>query len=379
MRALAALLVVTLGAASLSPAQAQAIEPGLYEGTIGTLPIRACFDDSTQVAGTYYYLKHLKPIGLGKGEDGSPAALVETLGYEKPTGGKWTALRRAGTIITGQWRDGKRRLPIRLKSVPYTAGEYAGPCEATEFQGPRMAGSSVSESLSEMGGEQLTILTFTPGPAFDQEAVEIASFAITRPVQPGDSTINAALREVLPASSGDSDFLQCLGMMHLAWGTDGEFSHLAQAEVLSSRWLGVLHTNGVYCGGAHPSFWQNRQIFDRETGREIDPSGWFKADALGFYEVESEEPGRAKRPVAGLSDGLHALVRKHWPSEDSECTSVLDDRLPGWDIGLGQGGMTFRPELPHALTACAESVTVPWSELEPYLSAAGRAVRDSLR
>lgn len=362
------------------PVKANTLTPGLYEGTIGTLPIRVCFDDSASVAGTYYYLKHLKPIGLFN-QDGDANALREATGYEENTGGQWRTLRQSGGIITGQWTNGKRRLPIRLKEVLYTGGEYTGPCESKQFLTPRLAGSSIKASAADFATAPVTILEFVPGPGFDAETVFISSFAIAGPAQRGDAAINANLRRVLPVGVDESDsgFMECMGMMHLSWGWDGNFEHVAKPEVLNPRWLGVLHTQGVYCGGAHPNFWEARQVFDRSTGEEADPSAWLRKGALVFYEIDSESPNPPKRPVQALGPEVGALVSQRWSDGDSECRDFLTDSSFGWDLGLGEGGMVFKPELPHVATACIQTVTVPWGDLEPYLSDTGKAVRDSLR
>ena len=355
-------------------------EKGLYEGTIGTLPIRACFDESSTIAGTYYYLKHLKPIGLAIGENKTDV-VRETTGYEEYTGGQWWSLRHKGETLSGMWRDGRRRLPIRLKRVLYTSDNYAGPCESKQFQLPRLAGASVKESAAEFAAGPITTLTFEPGPAFDGDSVGISSFVLAGPPQSGDAAINAALRRVLPVGVDDSDsaFLDCMGGMHISWGQDGTFEHMAAPEVLTQRWLGVLNTLGTYCGGAHPNFWQHRQIFDRQSGAEVDPVGWLRKGALTFYEYEDPDGFYPKRPIAGLGDDLFSTVRTLWPGDaDAECLEVIDGRPNGWDIGLGEGGMIFKPELPHVATACVESVTVPWGDLEPFLSDEGRAVRASL-
>lgn len=381
MRWLAALCAAFLALLGLSPVAAQNVEPGLYEGTIGKLPIRVCFDESSINAGTYYYLKHLKPIALRKGEGEDPDVLTEFTGYEERTGGQWLSLRQTGETLSGIWRDGRRRLSIRLKQVLFTGGEFAGPCESKQFLLPRMAGASIKESAADFSGTPLTNLEFVPGPNFDAESVMISSFVLADPAQPGDRAINAALRRVLPIGVDDSDsgFLECMGMMNMSWGWDGNFEHSAQPEVLTARWLGVVHFNGVYCGGAHPSFWQSRQIFDRQSGAEVDPAAWLRKGALRFYEYEDPEGYYPKRPVAGLDDDLFRAVRRYWPREaDDECTAVIEERWGGWDIGLGQGGLIFRPELPHVVTACVESVTVPWADLEPFLSDEGAAVRASL-
>lgn len=375
-------LALVLALAVSTPAQADALEPGVYEGKIGPLPIRACLDDGSFAAGTYYYLKHLRPIALRKGEATGQDTLAEFIGYEDRTGGEWLSLRQTGEKITGQWSNGRRLLPIRLKSVTIKVDDYSSPCEAKQFLGPRLAAASIVPSAEQFSGVPITRLTFDHGPYFDAEAVSIASFVLGGPPQPGDAAINMMLRRVLPmgVDDSDSDFLSCMGDMHAQTGQDGSFEHHAQPEVLTTRWLGVLHARSVYCGGAHPSFWQNRQVFDRQTGAEVDPAGWFTKGALGFYQYEDQDGLYPKRPVAGLSEDLYKVMRRYWPiGEDNECIDVIDGKGYGWDIGLGQTGLILKPELPHVATACIESVAVPWADLEPFLSEAGRAVRDSLR
>ena len=111
----------------------------------------------------------------------------------------------------------------------------------------------------------------------------------------------------------------------------------------------------------------------------MDPVGWLRKGALTFYEYEDPDGFYPKRPIAGLGDDLFSTVRTLWPGDaDAECLEVIDGRPNGWDIGLGEGGMIFKPELPHVATACVESITVPWGDLEPFLSDEGRAVRASL-
>lgn len=375
-------LALALAVALSTPAQADPLEPGVYEGTIGSLPIRACIDESSMVAGSYYYLKHLRPIALRKDEAKSPDVLTEFTSYEDRTGGEWHSLHQTGETITGKWRDGRRALPIRLTSVTIKVGEYSSPCEARQFLGPRLAAASVVQTPDEFAGVPIIRLAFDHGPYFDAESTAIASFVLAGPPEPGDGPINMALRRVLPVGvdDSDSDFMTCMGDMLAQWGRDGSFEHDAQPEVLTTRWLGVVHTQGVYCGGAHPSFWQSRQVFDRQTGAEVDPAGWLTRQALEFYQYEDPDGFYPKRPVAGLGEELFVIMRRYWPLDyDNECFDVIDGKGYGWDIGLGQGGMIFKPELPHAVTACIESVTVPWADLEPFLSEEGRAVRDSLR
>ena len=76
---------------------------GLWEGTIGSLPIRACYDAGDYVqGGKYYYLKHLATISL-LSDSARPGELAEGWA-EKPGVARWrltviTPVRAEGTWI----------------------------------------------------------------------------------------------------------------------------------------------------------------------------------------------------------------------------------------------------------------------------------------
>ena len=80
---------------------------------------------------------------------------------------------------------------------------------------------------------------------------------------------------------------------------------------------------------------------------------------------------------------LFAPVITSWtPTNDEEgmesCTEVAADQLY-WNYVLAEGGITFQPDLPHVATACEDLITLPWEELESFLSPAGKALRDRAR
>ncbi len=348
---------------------------GLYDGTIGKMPIRVCFDAGS-VTGTYYYLEHLKPIALRPDKDETPGLLVERLGYDDPTGGIWHMAISGQDALSGKWVSAKRNLPIRLKRKPFTKDQFTGPCESPEFLAPRMRGDKVVESEAVFEGVSYTRLRYVAGPQFESESVSIASFAL-KPEQSGDTLINATLRKAMPDGSGTSNFMQCMGMMHLRWGADGTFHHEVMPELISDRWLGVVHSTSIYCGGAHPSFWNKRRVYDRQSGEEVDPSLFLTDASFVFYDVSSDDP-LPQRLVRHVSDELKTAIGKNWSVEGSDCWQEIRD-FPGWELGLARNGIVFEPDLPHVIKACGEAVTVPWSQLDGMLSEKGKAVRDSLQ
>jgi hypothetical protein len=122
-------------------------------------------------------------------------------------------------------------------------------------------------------------------------------------------------------------------------------------------------------------------VHDRDSGAEVDPSGWFKPGALGFYEWEVDlETKPVKRPIAGLSEALARAVLAQWPAADDRagCVAAARDNT-WWEIGLTRAGPVFVPQFSHVIFACTEEIVLPWAKARPFLSDQGRAVEASLR
>ena len=351
--------------ANADAAQAEVTQSGvIWTGTLGTMPITACFEDRYTADGIYYYDKHLVPLRLIVTEESEPLVLTEVEGFSERNGSSWTIDSRSDDRIAATWRKGSRTLPIRLSAVPVTFGEFGSVCESAEFVEPLIAGATTSETRVNFGG-------LADGDYY------VASFALD-PQQPGDAAINRALAELLPDGKVDHAMGQCVGMS-MASGQLGYLTETFEPSHVSDGWLGVERAGSTYCGGAHPSHYVSYAIYSRTSGDEVDPATWFKPDALKFYEFLTPADWDTKRPIAELSAPLLDTVLAHWPQdEDREDCSDAARSGTGWDIGLSGEGVIFLREFPHVIFACTESVVVPWEELGPYLSDEGRAVRDSL-
>src|SRR5437868_11306169 len=135
LRIIAFILAALLPVASVAqPASGRLA--GIWEGTIGTLPVRACF--TTQEWGTfgaYYYTSQLKLLGL-EPQDGAPGAYSEVSGDREA---RWQNVQAAGDNLTATWASGQRMLPVRLHRVAVGGGE-SGACASLDFHQPRLAG-----------------------------------------------------------------------------------------------------------------------------------------------------------------------------------------------------------------------------------------------
>jgi hypothetical protein len=122
-----------LFAALVLPASAQAAPAwhGVWQGTVGALPVRACLQERSETYrnGSYYYLSRLRPIALSHEDDGSWS--------EENDSGRWTGTNAGPGRLTGTWRGGGKSLPIALTRVAMAAGEE-DPCGSSAYIAPRL-------------------------------------------------------------------------------------------------------------------------------------------------------------------------------------------------------------------------------------------------
>lgn len=142
--------------------------------------------------------------------------------------------------------------------------------------------------------------------------------------------------------------------------------------------IGVALSGSSFCGGAHPNHFITAQVYDRDSGAEVEPAAWFKPGALTFYDWEPG-PGQIP-PIAGLSKALtKALLAQSAPREEGdECGTIVGEGF-SWQIGLTREGPVFVPQLPYVIFACTEDIVLPWKDARPFLSAQGRAVMESMK
>ena len=353
-------------AAMAVPASAQAASPpwhGVWQGTIGTLPVRACLQQRSEdySNGSYYYLSRMKPIALSHEDDGSWAEEADG----GAATGKWAVAGVTGGRLTGTWRSGSKALPIALTRVAVPAGEE-DPCGAAAFIAPRLKPVQVRSKPARKDGFAYIELTYDVGSNFSDIVISSFSFPPTRP---GDAAINAALR-LDPAKPGsDADYAECMRMSLASLGRDGDFTFSYTPALVTSEFLSVEANSGGFCGGAHPDESTTHVIFDRATGRRIDLTRWFTP--RGVLPDEGEEGASIHR----LTPALRALVLRHYPfgkGEDADCKEAVSGE-DYWDIALDRRGIAFAPSLPHVAQACEDSAVVPFAELAAFLSPAGKA------
>jgi hypothetical protein len=345
-----------LALATPATAQDRPAWVGVWQGTVGRSPVRLCIDvwGDGPARGSYYYLSQLEPIALSE-EDGEGGWIERAPADE--TEASWNFAEQSATALRGQWRRLRVTHPFDLRPVPWTEGEWGGPCSSDAFLAPRVHPAEIADEPAAKDGWAHTRRLYRP-PAHFAGEVMIESFAFEAR-EPGDAAINAALAAYLPQGAPGDEFVQCLAGAIASLGTDGYFERTVRPGLVSAAFLGVDEANSDYCGGAHPNHWTVSRTFDRRTGEEIDLFDW-----IGEARIDGED--------AVIADGLRALVLARWPADSGDCRASAED-AQFWSLGLAREGLAFTPDLPHVATACEETVTLDWAALEPFLDAEGRA------
>lgn len=346
------------------PARA-ASDQGVWQGAIGTLPVRVCLtrgEDGKWRTGSYFYLSKLKPLRLEAADQGSDLVERETLGAERE-GARWRVVAKGADVLGGEWRSGARTLPIALRRVPAAASDD-GPCASDAFLAPRLRPLRVTSAPATQGALRYTKLTYSPGPAFPE--VNLESFAIPE-VLPGDKAINGAVRLDPAKRDSPGDYLSCVRQALAQTGTDGDYFAQLTPSAVPGDYLSAQVSIGWSCGGAHPDSASYNLTFDRRSGREVRLATWLQPTAV--TQPSSPDSGHLVR----VTPAFRRVLLKRFPFDPqaAECReSVADETY--WTIALTATGLGFAPQLPHVVQACEETAMVPFGELAPFLTPAGR-------
>lgn len=378
MRVAPAILALFLAAPAA--AQHKPDWAGVWDGRIGTYPVRLCIDaEGGPASGAYYYRSQLEPIAITE-EDGE-GGWIEKSADDQPSA-LWEFAEQTGDRLRGTWRQGRRNLPFDLSPVAWTAGEYSGPCSSDAFLTPRIAGGEVVSEPAELDGWRYTAQSYHPPKHFAEE-ITLESFTFA-PEQPGDGEILAELAKGLPTGSYQATYLQCMGDNIAVHGVDGNYSTTSKPVFVSDAWLTTIESYDIYCGGAHPSHGFYYRTFDRRTGKEVDLAGWFNEAGAEYQPSEGDEGYFTILPPLveviiemGPSDGEPGDGPAERELFLEECREALNTW--SWRFGLSSAGLLAVPVVPHAYGPCRATFTVPWEELGPFLNDAGKAGLARLR
>ena len=373
------LAALAIAAFASLPAAAQTTDEPLYgvwEGMLGDSPILACFNGN----GVFYRMDDMRLTMLIEEDGGWRQMGPGAADRDESLLPMWEMSDAIGDTLLGSWREGDAVQRIRLERREIVlADEYASPCSSEAFMAPRLRGGTVAQNAAVFDGTSIVQYTYLAPEHLREEAVggydavQISTFAIP-PERYYDNTINAALRAILPAGNMGDAHAECLAMV-ADRAINGDYGRHLEPELLTYRWLVALESNGVYCGGAHGSYWSERRVFDRNSGEEVDPASWLNEAALASELVESGADSYVYRTAT--EPFLNALRPYAGSAIGAECEE-MQLSASSWNVGLAREGVAMIPILPHVASACAETIVLPWEEAQPFLSLEGQAVRLSM-
>lgn len=314
---------------------------GVWEGTLGKLPVAACFEPKG--GGKYYYVNHGEDLKLEASAKNPQewAEIADPDGDAKPTG-TWTVQSVTDTTLTGSWQDlaGAKTLPVKLQRRPLSDEGTATACESAAYRRPHFNHLPKKYGAPfTSGGHRFRPLTVYP----KVELVELLDQT------PALSPLRNALdrhRDSIIAARED-----CMKS-----GPHAEYSLISSVGYANATWITLRDRGGYECGGAYPDGISDALTLEVATGKTVDLHQWLdkseKKQAELMRKVHAGYPGSAE-----CAEGL-----KTWP---------------GWHIWPTQQGLVFEPDLPHVARACTEDITLPYAQVEPYLNSVGRrAVRN---
>lgn len=361
-------LLIALAAASMQPAAAGP-PAGIWEGTVGTLPVTACFMGPDEGAfGAYYYRSRLQLIALAPVEN-MRGAFREAAGGSDGTGPgadapRWQIERAAGSILTARWTSGRRTLPVRLRRVAGAVDE--GPCASLAFHRPRLAGVRTVSTRGTTDGVGWTKLRLDHGGRF---GASVESFALD-----GNGAAVRRLNAIFgrPLSNDPPEWLDCIRGTLANNPYEGEYQSSLEPVMISRHWLSVADGNGGFCGGAHPFDNSIYRTFDLTRGTEIDLHDWLNAAAVKRERVQGSTD-----VLKSLQPAFRTFFLTGWRGEN-DCDEIVRG-TEFWTIGLTREGFVFTPSVPHAVRLCHETFTVGFDRLAPYLTPDAQAHVAALR
>jgi hypothetical protein len=333
------LSLVSLALLWAAPAFAD-MPSGVFTGTLGKSKIVTCFDER---AAAYYYVRIGVDIPLVRDKSGR---WKEQADGGKSTGkstGTWKLTAVESETLGGTWTspDGKRSLPIQLQLAPAPADGDASSsgrnasCQSPAYNAPRLTDGARTPGKQETKG-WLSFRSFTMGNN-DVTGLELVGGANLAPLKQAVENLN---RELF------AGYFDCLSSARESNSAGSEYSGGISVEGVTLNFVVIQHSVGYFCGGAHPDGFTNYLVFERKGGKPVNLEDW-------------------------VQGSLDALGRQYWKNDDKECGDALSDDTT-FVVRPSADGLTFQPQFPHVIEACATDVTVPYVKLANKLTPAGK-------
>jgi hypothetical protein len=187
---------------------------------------------------------------------------------------------------------------------------------------------------------------------------------IVNPATPAEQRVNAtltrlnlrlaqALRECDAAARDEAKLMGTAGKDQDS--TLGSWSRSIRVTMTGPRFLSLVATDNIYCGGAHPNSDVMAMVFDMTTGTPVNWPAQFPKSAEASSFVDSVEDGSK---VGALV--LPALLKIYAAAATSECKDAFQNTQSFLLWPDAQHGTLVAQafDLPHAAQDCADELDV---------------------
>ncbi|MEG1038943.1 MAG: hypothetical protein RSE94_03375 [Pseudomonas sp.] len=316
---------------------------GVWKGTLGKSAITACFNAAPDSNGSYYYQRFLTPIQLTQEQAGG------SWGEEGNTG-LWDLQAVNGETLSGTWRKAAGATPLPLALTRASAescggNAYNAPMEAAPLP-VKVEKKTFGEHAYQLRtqGAQVTIRLAGDTPAIDKINQQLAQLAVS----PEDQQQFFIERREYLGRDGAA--------------TTSEIS--VEPTYWSSQWITVRFYRWTAGFGRNGISW-GLHTWNLQTGESVDPWTWVGAD----FQWYSPYSGHVKLPK-------HFATWLQTQAEaDADCPDVAS--YDNYDLSFDIQGMRLANQ--PTGDGCDVDLALSWKQLEPQLSAQGRAALASLQ
>ncbi|OPA97424.1 hypothetical protein BFW87_06960 [Pseudomonas fluorescens] len=316
---------------------------GVWTGTLGKSAITACFNGAHGSNGSYYYQRILTPIQLTQANASEPWA-------EEGNTGFWHLDEPQGDTLTGTWSKtlGGKSLALTLKradSDSCASDTYNNPLEAVPppVTVEKKTFGDHAYQVNTQGG-QVTLKLEGEGPAIERINRDLARLAVS---PEGQTDFYRERRNALDQSGGTST--SEITVEPFYW---------------SSQWITVRFYRWTAGYGRGGISW-GLHSWNLQTGESVDPWSWLG----GREEWDNPYSGQIKLPHA-FSTWLATQT-----TPDEGCPAVTS--YSTFDLSFNTTGLQL--STPATGDGCDNELSFTWEQLEPVLTAQGKAALPSLK
>ena len=335
---------LTVLALACAPLFASAADlAGVWKGTLGKSSITACFNGAHGANGSYYYQRILTPIQLTQANASEPWA-------EEGNTGFWQLDEPQGDTLTGTWSKtlGGKSLALALKradSDSCASDTYNNPLEAVPpaVMVEKKTFGEHAYQVKTQGG-QVTLKLEDDGPAIEK--------------------INRDLARLAVSPDGQADFYRERRNALDQSGSASTSEITVEPFYWSSQWITVRFYRWTAGYGRGGISW-GLHSWNLQTGDSVDPWTWLG----GREEWDSPYSGQIKLPSA-FSRWLAKQT-----TTDEGCPAI--NRYSSFDLSFNTQGLQL--STPATGDGCDNDLSFTWEQLEPVLTAQGKAAVPSLK